>query len=363
MYKSPLTGSTNTEIIFEQIEVPIFQNKVYPSQADAIKAQKSTVKLAQCKDTGFVFSAGFDIEKLFYDENYQNEQSNSGYFQQHLTDIINLLEDRNLLDEKILEIGCGKGYFMDMLLDKGKDVIGIDPTYEGNSDKVIKEYYSEKYAYLNAGLIVLRHTLEHIPKPFDFIKMIAKANNYKGKIYIEIPTFDWIVKNNAVEDIFYEHCNYFTPNTISQLFTNCEVNYVFNKQYIGIIAGLDKVKETIEPAANIEQHQLNFEQKFNQYTALVNSCSNTAIWGAGAKGSTFLNLVDPNRDKIKYVIDINPKKQNRFIGGTGHPIQDVNYLEIDKVDNLILMNTNYEQEIAQILKDKNININIKTLQS
>ena len=44
--------------------------------------------------------------------------------------------------------------------------------------KVIKEYYSEKYAYLNAGLIVLRHTLEHIPKPFDFIKMIAKANNY-----------------------------------------------------------------------------------------------------------------------------------------------------------------------------------------
>lgn len=363
MYKSPLTGNTNTEIIFEQIEVPIFQNKVYKSQADAINAQKSIVKLAQCKDTGFVFSAGFDIEKLFYDENYQNEQSNSGYFQQHLVDVIRILEERKLLDGKILEIGCGKGYFMNMLLDKGKDVIGIDPTYEGESDRVIKEYYSEKYTYLNAGLIVLRHTLEHIPKPFDFIKMIAKANNYKGKIYIEIPTFDWIVKNNAVEDIFYEHCNYFTPNTIRQLFTECEVNYVFNDQYIGIIAGLDKVKENIEPVEKIEEHKLEFKKKFDQYTELVSNSQNTVIWGAGAKGSTFLNLVDPHSEKVKCVIDINPKKHDKYIGGTGHPIYDPGYLEREKIDNLILMNINYQEEINKFLNEKNISLNIKTLKS
>ena len=36
-----------------------------------------------------------------------------------------------------MEIGCGKAYFMDMLLNKGVDVIGFDPTYEGESTRVI----------------------------------------------------------------------------------------------------------------------------------------------------------------------------------------------------------------------------------
>lgn len=363
MFKSPLTGSSNTEIIYQQKEVPVFQNKVYPDQKGAIEAQKSAVKLTRCNDTGFVFSGGFDIEKLFYDENYQNEQSNSAYFQNHLTDVINLLEDRKLLGEKILEIGCGKGYFMNLLTSKGADVIGIDPTYEGDSDKVIKEYYSEKYAYLNAGLIVLRHTLEHIPLPFDFIKMIAKANNYKGKIYIEIPTFDWIVKNNAVEDIFYEHCNYFTPDTVAQMFTDCEINYVFNGQYIGIIAGLDKVKETILAAESIERYDLKFNKKIDLYANLLAGGETRAIWGAGAKGSTFLNLMDEDQSKVKYVVDINTKKQNCFIGGTGHPIYSPEHLTREKVDAIIVMNTNYEEEIKQILKNLNLNINIKTLQS
>ena len=361
MYKSPLTNSNNVEIIYQQQLVPIFQNKVYANLKEAKNAKKSSVNLAQCKDTGFVFSAGFNIELLAYDENYQNEQSNSEYFQNHLMEIIRLLEDKNLLDGKILEIGCGKGYFMDLLLSKGKDIIGIDPTYEGDSDKVIKEYYGEKYSYLNADLIILRHTLEHIPSPFDFIKMIAKSNNYRGKIYIEIPTFDWIVGQNAIEDIFYEHCNYFTPKTIKQLFTECEVNYLFNKQYIGIIADLSLVKEKIEPIQHIEKYNLNFLEKFKQYEVLVNKLQNIAIWGAGAKGSTFLNLLDPQAIKIKCVIDINPKKQNKFIGGTGHPIFDVDGLKNNNIGNLIIMNTNYLDEIKELLNQKNDNIKIFTI--
>lgn len=361
MHKSPLTNNNNVEILYKQQEVPLFQNKVYTTQEKAKNAKKIGVKLAQCKDTGFVFSAGFDIEKLEYDEDYQNEQSNSSYFQDHLNKVIQLLEDRNLLEGKILEIGCGKGYFMDMLLEKGKDIIGIDPTYEGDSDKVIKEYYSEKHAYLSANLIVLRHTLEHIPLPFDFIKMIAKANNYKGKIYFEIPTFDWIVKHNAVEDIFYEHCNYFTPQTVRLMFHECEVNYVFNNQYIGVIADLGQVKESIEKEENIENHELKFEEKIDNYKNLLEKLDNVAIWGAGAKGSTFLNLIDPKMEKIKYVIDINPKKQNKFIGGTGHPIFGKEQLTKDHVNHLIIMNINYQEEISEFLKSNNLNINLKNL--
>ena len=99
-----------------------------------------------------------------------------------------LTGNNNLLGKKIIEIGCGKGYFMNMLLDKGEDIIGFVPTYEGKSDKVIKDFFSNKYSNVGAETIIL-HTLEHIYKPFEFIKTVAKANNYKGHIYIEVPTF------------------------------------------------------------------------------------------------------------------------------------------------------------------------------
>ena len=121
----------------------------------------------------------------------------------------------------------GKGFFLNLLLDKGVDITGVDPTYEGDSERIIKDYYSDKYANLDAELIVLRHTLEHIPKPLEFIQMIAKANKYRGKIYIEIPTFDWIVANNSIEDIFYEHCNYFTADTVKLLFGDADVQTTF----------------------------------------------------------------------------------------------------------------------------------------
>ena len=75
----------------------------------------------------------------------------------------------------------------------------------GYKSEIIKDYFSEKYN-TDADFLILRHTLEHIKDPFTFLHLIAKANNYLGKIYIEVPTFDWISDRTAFWDITYEHC-------------------------------------------------------------------------------------------------------------------------------------------------------------
>jgi len=41
--------------------------------------------------------------------------------------------------ERIVEVGCGKGYFWEMLLVKGFDVTGSDPTYEGENPLVKRQ--------------------------------------------------------------------------------------------------------------------------------------------------------------------------------------------------------------------------------
>ena len=59
MIKCPLTGSSHTQIIYEQKSVPLIQNKVYPTAELARNAPCINVVLAQSMDTGFVFSANF----------------------------------------------------------------------------------------------------------------------------------------------------------------------------------------------------------------------------------------------------------------------------------------------------------------
>jgi len=83
-----------------------------------------------------------------------------------------------------------------------------------------------------------------------------------------------------------------------------------------------------------------------------------AIWGAGAKGVTFVNLIDPKREYIDCIIDVNVNKQGKFLPGTGHPI--INYKEIPskKINKVILMNPNYYDEIVNLLKESKIEIDI-----
>lgn len=347
MIKCPLTGSANVKIIYEQKPVPLIQNKVYKTKEEAINAPCISVVLAQSLDNGFVFSANFSDSIIDYDMHYQNEQSNSAYFRNHLDNVIEIMEENNTLKGKVVEIGCGKAYFMDMLLDKQVDVVGFDPTYEGHSPRVVKDFFSEKYSEIGAEFIILRHTLEHISTPFHFIQTIAKANKKKGKIYIEVPTFEWIMKNNAIEDIFYEHCNYFTLDTLQMLFKKSIGGHFFNGQYIYVIADLADVKEQLE-VSKAEPYQVKFNERISQYESMITSSGNVAIWGAGAKGSTFLNLVDKQCAKVKCVFDINPKKQHRYTGGTGHYIFRPDELRQQNIDEIIVMNSNYIDEIKLI---------------
>lgn len=355
MIKCPLTGSANVKIIYEQKSVPLIQNKVYPVREDAENASTIDVVLAQSLDNGLVFSANFNDAIIEYDMHYQNEQSNSAYFRKHLENVIDIMQENNTLTGKVVEIGCGKAYFMDMLLSRGVDVIGFDPTYEGDSPKVIKDFFSDKYADIGADFIILRHTLEHIASPLKFIKTIAAANKHKGKIYIEVPTFGWIMEHNATEDIFYEHCNYFTLATLQGLFTKSIGGHFFNGQYIYVIADLADVKDTLEVEI-VRLYEVKFKGRLEEYNKLISSLKNVAIWGAGAKGSTFLNLLDKQCTKVKCVIDINPKKQHQYLGGTGHYIIKPEELAEQGIENIIVMNVNYIDEIKAVTEPLNIKL-------
>jgi hypothetical protein len=347
----PICNNKSTYQLYSQLNIPLFQNVVYEDEKRAKSAPTSSVELTQCNNCSFIFNQLFRPELIAYHSDYQNEQAHSSFFKQHLENVYNILKKNGIKEKHTIEIGCGKGYFLEYLKRKNINVIGYDPAYEGKNSLIRKEYFT-KESNINAEFIILRHTLEHVFKPHDFLKTIAEGNNFKGIIYIEVPTFDWIIQNNAVEDIFYEHCNYFTVKTLANMFNVCETGIFFNGQYIYLIGKLSELKNNIESSESEKPPtKVFFHSKIGKYKKLIEGKSkNIAIWGAGAKGNTFLNLVDKDKRLIDFVVDISPRKQGKFIGGSGHPIIAPHQIYDYSINTIIIMNKNYFDEIKSITK-------------
>jgi len=104
-----------------------------------------------------------------------------------------------------------------MLTAKGFEITGFDPTYEGDNPAVVKKYFASELGIRAVG-IVLRHVLEHIQDPLQFLLRLKEANGGSGRIYIEVPCFDWICEHRAWFDVFYEHVNYFRLSDFLSMF-------------------------------------------------------------------------------------------------------------------------------------------------
>ena len=352
-----LCKGNNIRMIYESRNIPIFQNKVYLTEKEAKNVLTGDIVLGQCQECGFVFNREFDEKVMNYDGSYENEQAYSSYFQLYIKEIIELLRSAGFLSNKVIEIGCGKGYFLNQMQQEGFDVIGFDPAYDGDNPRIIKDYFSDKYKEIRADTIILRHTLEHIQKPFDFIHSIAKSNGYTAKIFVEVPCFDWITEKSAFWDIYYEHCNYFTMQTLRSMFTASRIGKHFRGQYIHLLADLNDLKSFIkrDEKPNLVKDIL-FASELERYKRFVMQNQGVLVWGAGAKGATFVNLTDSYRQFIDGIIDINPKKQNRYVAKTGHKIYGINVLEDKEVKNILVMNENYLDEIMNILSESDVKL-------
>ena len=342
-----MNGNGHLRLLYAQKDFPILQNHVYDTEAQAIGCPKGDVQLVEDQRSGLVYNASFRAELMAYDANYQNEQALSPSFQRHLEDVREIV-GRHLGKEAIVEVGCGKGFFLEMLLAGGLDVVGFDPAYEGTNPRVSKSYFAPSNGTRAKGL-VLRHVLEHIPDPYDFLLRLKMANGESGRIYIEVPRFDWICEHRAWFDIFYEHVNYFRMIDFHRMFgAVIDSGLLFGGQYLFVVADLATLRR---PERNATQ-QIEFPHDFT--SAIARPCETqsgrNAVWGGASKGVIFSLLKGRAGQPIDIVIDINPAKQGKYLPSTGLKVQSPSegLRILPKGSTIYVMNSNYAEEIKEM---------------
>lgn len=365
-------GDDNVVRLLRLDSVPVHQNLLYSSYEAALDCLTGQIELVACQTCGFVFNSRFDSQLLDYSQDYENTQDKSGSFSEHMLFIADrLIQRHSLSGKRILEIGCGKGGFLNLIVERASGLgKGFDPSYLSEFDNVsaltfVKDFFPADEQWWHPDQIVCRHVLEHIAQPFEFARMIRNAvpAGQTPHLYFEVPGFDWIAEKLAFWDIFYEHCNYFTAASLRRMLDRCgfeveAVESTFSGQYLSVDARVSAESTHASPSRRAPEHEYaslatNFQTRMDDVQTLIqrqrSEGQSIAVWGAAAKGSTFLNQLRLTPDVVSNVIDINPRKQGNYIAGTGQLICEPEFLQNNKRDVIYLMNPNYENEIRQQL--------------
>jgi len=336
-------------------DLPVNQNKMFPTAEAARRCARGDLHLVQDQQTGLVYNASFNSDLLTYDESYQNEQGHSPAFRNHLNAVLDLM-DRHFTGSGIMEVGCGKGAFLELLRLRGHDAIGIDPAYEGDADHIVRAHFKPGIG-IHADAIVMRHTLEHIADPVSFLQSVREANKGSGRIYIEVPCLDWILEHRAWFDFFYEHVNYFRLGDFDRMFGKViESGRLFGGQYLYVFADLGSLRPPLgslgaAPAVTIPS------DLFGRITVPARPTltkGRQVVWGSAAKGVMFAHHAEQRGISLDFAIDINPAKQAMYLAGTGLEVlsPERGVQKLDPGDSVFVMNSNYLREIVDLGGDR-----------
>jgi SAM-dependent methyltransferase len=386
----PNCGNRGLSIFYEVRNVPVHSCLMMDNREEARNFPTGDVVLGFCDRCGFITNTEFDAKWSSYAPNYEDQQSFSPTFNKFALNLANnLVKKYDLYDKDIVEIGCSKGDFLLLLCELGNNRgVGIDPSVvpgrvqseAASRVKFIQEYYSESHAQYVGDFICCRHTLEHIQPTHEFISTIRKSigDRKDVSVVLEIPDNTRVLKDLAFEDIYYEHCSYFSPGTLARLFRSCgfEVTDLYRdygEQYLFVEAKPTDVptnkpqlieEAVAEVAEDVKYFASNIQQKLQNWKQYLEDAQakqeKVVVWGSGSKCVAFLTTLN-TIDTVEYAVDINPHRHGKFIPGVGKEIMPPEFLKTYQPDRIVVMNSIYCDEIGQMLKEMGVTAELVTL--
>lgn len=371
MRACPVCGSDRLVETVRRERLPVFQNVVWPSRAEAIAAPAAPFALGTCRDCGFSANAAFDPALVDYDESYDNNVS-SAVYRDYLASLADMLAGRfDLTGGTVYDIGCGKGEFLEILCDRAPGIagIGIDPScapVERDRLKLIPARFEECEFAPDTRLVVVRHVLEHIADPVAFLATL-RACVPDVPIYVEVPDLSWILDNNAFWDFCYEHCNYFTQGSLAAClsaagFAPGDQRPSYGGQYQWALCRPGEATPPsrdagAEAVAAVEAYADREAAQIARIETLARDHGEIAIWGMATKGVILCAMLGGER--ISGGIDENAGKQGRYAAGSGVKINPPEWTRgLGGHPAALIMNPNYSGEIAERVRGLGVDIEL-----
>jgi SAM-dependent methyltransferase len=349
--------------------VPVNSVQLWPTAAEALAVPRAAMHLEYCRACGHLWNSAFDARLVAYTPSYDASLHFSPRFQRDVEVLVDrLVAELEPRGARLLEIGCGKGEFLDRLCRRGGcRGVGYDTSFSGEIP-ADAPWRIERCAFPAAGRedvadgVVARHVLEHVVDPLAFVQALRAVveRSPTGWVFLEVPNGEWILRDLGIWDVIYEHVSIFTPLSLGALLRHAGLavrwqESAFDGQYLRALAEPCPPRpERPAPAAlaaqlaEVQRFGADFRAKIEHWSTCLRGFAaagrRVALWGAGAKGTTFLSCVEP-REAVRHVVDVNPRKVGRYVSLTGQRIEAPEALRGSGVDAILVMNPAYAAEI------------------
>lgn len=339
-----------------------------------------------CKKCWLVQTKQIVSKKIFFNNKYPYYSSVSESWLKHSKSFVNKIIRKLKLNKfsKVIEIASNDGYLLQYFKKKQIPCLGIEPSKntaiiaEKKGIEVIKKFFSyelSKKISPKVDLVICNNVLAHVPNLINFVKGLENTINQEGIITIEFPHLKNLIKKIQFDTIYHEHYFYFSLIALEKIFTKCNLK-IFNVDKILTHGGSLRVylckknnqikisktvKETLEDEINFGLKRIKTYLLFKKKVQLLKKRSKYFIkkciadnkvidvYGAAAKGITFLNYLKVSKNQIRYAYDASKFKINKYLPLSHIPIHSPDKIIKYKPDYLLILPWNIQKEIKNKL--------------
>lgn len=319
--------------------------------------RKSEFHVCQCQECGLVQIPGKPV--AYYKDVIRATEVSEEMKDFRRGQFSGWIERYGLKGKKIIEIGCGRGEYMNIMAEQPVELYGMEHNPESvktalkNGLRVVEGYPEEPDDVSNQGFFdgfYVLNFLEHVPEPKRFLHSIYNGLTAQGVGIVEVPNFNMILEKKLFSEFIRDHLMYFTKQTLRILLecSGFEVLEIREVWYDYILSAVVRKRPPIGIDDLQNQKQMITEQLWEYVKAVKEKGGTLAVWGAGHQALAILSMTEIYKE-VSCVIDSAEFKQNKYTPATHIKILPPRILMHGNITDVLIIAGGFSDEILRIM--------------
>ena len=363
----PICESSDFKEIVYIAQAPKFH--VISAETELDKYLFGNVRLVECSNCQHLFNNAIQANEKNpgHGSFSTNAPVNQSMFDRRKK-IMDFLSADGDLSLNVLEVGAGSGALATIFV-KSKNrvtVVEPEPTLDINrleklGIRVIQDVWptsqpiSEKF-----DLILCVQVLEHTERPREFLLELAKYIKDDGRIYLEVPSGDWVKMHGSAADVHFPHWNYFTETMIQKLAAECNLNIserceLVNGRDIGYILQHIAIKSDYSFQVPLQAFEVDkLEESLENANSQINKWNtsiNYALYGTNSQSQAAFGLL--TGCKPKFILDDTRSYHGAFAYSSRFrfPILEPSLDNLKEIDVVVISSYIHDEAIAKKISE------------